>query len=415
MIGKMIGRVSNLFLIALFIAGANYEIGQTWNGLEIRLWVLLFGALIGLEVWSLRRPDVTRDIQNVYSNVFNGLMLALVLYAILHVVSPVLAALIVAPLYIYWFIHNQLALLLSQNCQFAAVDRYFTVMRRWLPRDITVVSQQAADAMSRFQYERAVEYAKEAIALNPTLPTRETYQSMFGGGIFKKPYDVLMTCYIQMGDGPNALANARICFGLHDDKDFSDIHRGIAFMLVKDFDAAVADLEHGLNMTTVPRRKVIAEVNLGLIEYALENDDAALEHWSRALDIQLPPYETRLYTTEYYVFMGLIAFHRGDTLKAWHMYRTALKLNPHSVEARAGMAVIHASEDRWDLALKIWHNLQAEYAYFADPEDVIRRHFRWTPPMAEGAHQIVARINAPLVADTLHAEEQRQSRLMAAR
>jgi tetratricopeptide (TPR) repeat protein len=415
MIGKMIGRVSNLFLIALFIAGANYELGQTWNGLEIRLWVLLFGALIGLEVWSLRRPDVTRDIQNVYSNVFNGLMLALVLYAILHVVSPVLAALIVAPLYTYWFIHNQLALLLSQNCQFAAVDRYFTVMRRWFPRDITVVSQQAADAMSRFQYEKAVDYAKEAIALNSTLPTYQTYQSMFGGGIFKKPYDVLMTCYIQMGDGPNALANARICFGLHDDKDFSDIHRGIAFMLVKDFDAAVADLEHGLNMTTVLRRKVIAEGSLGLIEYALENDDAALEHWSRALDIQLPPDETRLYTTEIYVFMGLTAFHRGDTLKAWHAYRTALKLNPQSVEARAGMAVIHASEDRWDLALKIWHNLQAEHAYFSDSEDVIRRHFRWTPPMAEGVHQIAERINAPLVEDTIHAEEQRQSRLMASR
>ena len=88
-----------------------------------------------------------------------------------------------------------------------------------------------------------------------------------------------------------------------------------------------------------------------------------------------------------------MAFHRGDSFKAWHAYRTALKLNSHSVTARAGMAIIHAADDRWDLALKIWHRLLAEYPYFADPDDVIRRYFRWTPPMAEGVRQIVRRLN----------------------
>lgn len=396
---------------------------------DIKFWGGLLSVALGLSAWA-RFSLKCKAAQEAYDSllkvglfymglyVFYRLVFVFIFDALLAIpISSIVAFGFALPFLISTIMHTQVTPILVAHGRVAQAKRYIARMQTLFPQSIELAAQKIAITKQEDDDSAMLAEINRIIALYPRPKATDVVGDQLNQALMHI-YEERLGFYLKSGEAEKALADARLMLSIQHSSDLAYIHRGMAFILVDDFDAAASDLEHGLKVTTLPRLKVIAEINLGLIDYVLGNDDAALEHWSRALEIELPSDETGLYATEVHVCIGLMAFHRGDSFKAWHAYRTALKLNPQSIAAHAGMAIIHAADDRWDLALKIWRRLLAEHPYFADPDDVIRRHFRWTPPMVEGVRQIAERVNGTLIDSSptqSHAEDETPMSLAASR
>ncbi len=393
---------------------------------EIKLWGGLLSITLGLSAWA-RFSLRSKAAQDAYDSllrvvlfytflyIFYRIVFSVILEVLLHIpVSPLVASGFVLPFLIRTVIHTQVTPILMAHGKIAQATRYLAAMQQRYPHSIELAMQKIRFARERHD-ENAMLVEMERIIAR--YPAPKLFSST-GSDQMVHPLTLIyrerLMLHLSLGHGEQALADARFIVSLKHELDLAFIHRGMAFLLVNDLDAAAADLEQALKITAALQRKVMASISLGLIEYISENDEQAEVHWSWALlTNDLLPKEKQHYSTQIFINRGLLAFHRGDTGKAWHAYRTALKIDPQSIEGRTGMSVLHAANEHWDKALKIWRELLTEYPYFADPDEVIRRYFRWTPPMAEGVRQITERLNPSYIEDVPeHVEQSRANREM---
>jgi tetratricopeptide (TPR) repeat protein len=247
--------------------------------------------------------------------------------------------------------------------------------------NVSELIQQAQYFQAMKDFEKTIEATTLLIELEEEDETEPLL-----GNVYTFALQVRCHAYLQLENYSDALEDADILVQILPYEAISYFYRAVAHLQLNNIESAKEDYKHLLSFPLPSEQKISVLYSLGLTEYIAGNYDASIQNYVTSL--QLAPAKKPLP----YINMGIIHFRLGDMDAAWNAYKTAQQLDPDHDHTLVGLAVLHADEDQWDDALTIWRNLLSKEPHFGDPDEVEQRYYRWTPPMADLARQIIARL-----------------------
>jgi tetratricopeptide (TPR) repeat protein len=249
--------------------------------------------------------------------------------------------------------------------------------------------QRAQLSMFGHDTVNAVKYASQAIdQIHLSKQKRKDSQNT---RLLIRALKVRFDAFMKLEEYESAISDAETWVRLAPDDADAYFCRGCAFMRLNEPDMAREDFKHILNM---PMRwfwlKEAIYQNLGLAEYIAGNYAASIKYYRQAIEMSGTRGDATLH-----VNIGIVYFRQGRLPEAWKAYRTAESISEGNEHVQVGLAVLHAAEGQWDKAVTIWKRLLKRNRFFANANEVSRRYYFWTPPMAEIVEQIIEHMEKP--------------------
>jgi len=219
------------------------------------------------------------------------------------------------------------------------------------------------------EYEKAVEFADQQIAKNPTAVVAYLSRS---------------TAYIHLCKLDAARADCDAALKLDPKSVYTLNNRAVISLQQDNLPAALADMQQALNLQ--PDNPILL-YGRGAIYVRMGNDEAAQKDFDEAIEIEPDQAAT-------YVGRGHLAFKKGDTAAALDDYQKAVDLSEETHQFSAVLAVAEFAAGNIDAARKRWQALPTTYTHYADP-DWQRRVLNWPEAVRTEAAKLVAELSLP--------------------
>lgn len=366
----------SLFIIALFL-GLNRAY---YTSLEL---AALAGAGLAIAaIQLLLRPGMSYQMRIVWQFTLPFIVLCMAMYVSLAIVNRLLALAVVVGVTAWLMVVYLLPALLTLSGNTERSLRFLSFLLRFSP-SVTLYEQRGHAYVQLKRYEEALDDFETALGM---LRDKSKNSVARRAGLYARRLEV----YLKACDYERALEEANLVVELMPDEAYGYAQRAVALLHTADYAAAMHDAEKALGLIRDNLYWQAIVVNSRGLLRSIAGDIAAAEQdYQQALAFSIHPEEARYLYPIVYANLADLAMKRGDTQAADAALAQGARADASSPHVRAWQAVVWHQSGRRDEAVQVWRGLLAEDASFANADEVITSHFKWSPELAPAVQDVV--------------------------